>query len=407
MRCLRTILASVALCSAGCNEFGQPIWEAAPFDPGVAAPHVSSDGATVVSSAQARTLTGTVSGRGAYELFDVGPCSFGDEWTVSWSGAPFAATPFIVTLFDHNHELLSRSIVSAGGELRHIMRTDVPAAFIGIATANGSNGGTFSFGARKRPGVAVPAPRGQLVWLNFGQGRDVRVHGRPGIEFSAFDGAHIGGRYLGHTTTIKDEIVNQMRNDYAAFEVTILTSDEGPPPAEPHSVIHFGGDDSGLLGLADNVDLYNANPVQTAVIYVDAFGAYNTMQLEPAELAVMIANVASHELGHLLGLYHTQNPDDVMDTTGSAWDLAGVQWFGSVALESTVFPIGFENSPVRLNETVGARPAAPEADAATAGKAAALKPQIRELIRSFTREELRHACGICVDLDGCGEAPPE
>ena len=59
---------------------------------------------------------------------------------------------------------------------------------------------------------------------------------------------------------------------------------------------------------------------------MEAFASYGTMKLEPAEFAVAIANVASHELGHLLGLPY-EDPDDVMDTTGLAWDLAGEQWF--------------------------------------------------------------------------------
>lgn len=406
------LLAGATCCAAGCIDFGTTLADLGLFGfgsaPTQAASAAAPGGPTLVSSAQSQALSGVVSGRGNYQMFELGGSAAGDEWTVSWSGAPLSASPFIVVLFDDRNELLYRAVLSAGGELRHVMRADTSRALIGITPANGSNGGRFSFAARRRTAVSVPAPRKQVVWLNFGGGHDVRVHGRAGISFGPFDAAVLDAGYVGETDAIVHEIAAQVRADYDPYDVIIQTSYEGPPPAEPHTVIHFGGDDHSLLGLADNVDLYNANPVQTAVIFTDAFAAYSTMQLEPAEMAVMIANVASHELGHLLGLYHTRNPVDVMDTTGSAWDLAGEQWFGSVELEPSVFPTGFENSPLRLNETVGPRPLDPATDAAAetpagTAKPGTLKPQIRELLRNFTHEELQHACGTCVELDGGAE----
>ncbi len=344
-------------------------------------------------------LRGSLSGRSDYELFDLGATTAGEEWTVTWAGSPYAATPFIVVLFDERQELIARGVIAATSEIRHVARAATEHLYVGIAPANGSNGGSFALAARRAGVRPVPAPAAQVVWLNFAGGIGVRVHGRAGITFPAFNAASLGDPYLGETQAIKDAIVAQMRADYAGYNVTILTSDEGPAPSTPHSQLHFGGDDSSLLGLADNVDAYNSNPTQTAVIYTDAFALYSTMKLDPQEIATMIANVASHELGHLLGLYHTRNPDDVMDTTGSAWELAEDQWFASAALESSVFPTGFENSPARLAETVGVVAAPPQV-------AAVAKPATRALIRKLMQEEMRYSCGTCLQLDVCSEKSP-
>ncbi len=119
------------------------------------------------------------------------------------------------------------------------------------------------------------------------------------------------------------------------------------------------------------------------------------MRLEPEEMGQMVGNVASHELGHLLGLYHTLDPDDVMDTTGTAWDLAEDQLFGHTQLDPTVFPIGQEDSPGLLEKTVGMRPGVVVLDPS----ASTAKMARRAMIRRFAEEQIRWMCGTCQHLD--------
>lgn len=337
-------------------------------------------------------LTGELQAPGAYQLFDLGPGQAGDLWTA----APLRmSTSVVAVLFDADFNLLMRRNLADGSELVHVLRAPTAQVRLAVATAAGSTGGEFRLELSRAAGHPVPPPAPQLVWLNFGGASEVRVHRRSGLSFPAFEGAALGEAYAAHTDAIKRTIAEAMRADYGAFRITILSSDDGPPPAEPHTVIYFGGADSTLLGLADSVDNYNQVPAQSAIVFVDSFRAYETMKLTPEQMAVMIANVASHELGHLLGLYHTRKSDDLMDTTGTAWDLAGDQAFGRAPLEAHVFPTGMEDSGQLLMQTLGAaEPAAKEA-----ARAAARKQSVHAWLRRFAEHETRQACGTCLHLD--------
>ena len=189
-----------------------------------------------------------------------------------------------------------------------------------------------------------------------------------------------------------------MREDYDGYNIVLMTSDDGPPPAGSCACVHIGGSDGRLLGLADNVDQYNADLGQTAIVYVEGFADFSVMNLTAEEMGQMIGNVASHELGHLLGLFHTAVPADLMDTTGDAWDLADNQSFLRGELEATVFPFGYENSPARLAETLGFTTGNAKLSPVT--KAESRERMIRKAeLRSLVRTELHCRCGNCLNPD--------
>jgi hypothetical protein len=60
-----------------------------------------------------------------------------------------------------------------------------------------------------------------------------------------------------------------------------------------------------------------------------------------------------HELGHLLGLFHTRGADQLMDDTRSAWDLVGESKLDRAPLAETVFPMGMEDPGAVLARSVG------------------------------------------------------
>lgn len=401
----RSILFVVVLAAGGCAPevlgpsgsgaldmvAGLSVTNPGAGDSGTASPSAPKGQA----AAPVAVLTGSVSQRGDYQLFELAGGIAGEQWTISEPGFSFGSA-FLVVLFDAEYELLQRQRISASTPLRHIVRRGTPTLYLGV-TPDYGGGGSFRFEVYQYAGVAVAAPRQQVVWVDFGPGADVVVHGRGAISFPAFDAAALGAEYAGQTETIKDAVVTAMRSDYAAYNVVILTSDDGPPPAGPHATLHIGGNDSRLLGLADNVDQYNVDPWQTAIVYAEGFADFAVMRLSVEEMGQMIGNTASHEVGHLLGLFHTQSPVDLMDMTGTAWDLVADQSFTRGPLETTVFPFGFENSPERLAEIVGTRPGAEHN--------AQVKPPLTQkalrkaALRAILRDELRCRCGNCLSPD--------
>ncbi|MEW6249608.1 MAG: hypothetical protein AB1716_03095 [Planctomycetota bacterium] len=337
-------------------------------------------------------VSGALEDADAYELFPLTAAAAGEHWTVSDTSGRLGNSRFLVCLFNAEQDLLQRELVSAAAPLEHIMRADTATVYLGVAVPAGRTGGNFRFQV-KRGHSAAPAPETQLVWLNFQGARSVSVNARNGLSFGPFDAAMLGSAYAGQTEEVKAALVAAMRADYAGYNVVLRTSDEGPPPGEPHATLYFGASDARLLGLADNVDQYNTDPWQAAVIYVESFADFAVLRLSTEEIGQMVGNVASHELGHLIGLFHTRDPADLMDTTGTARDLAGAQSFTRAPLEASVFPEGFEDSPGRLVEIVGASPAG------LAKGAPASKMQQQAAIRALVRAQMPSRCGTCLHLD--------
>ncbi|MFQ5491537.1 MAG: matrixin family metalloprotease, partial [Phycisphaerae bacterium] len=150
----------------------------------------------------------------------------------------------------------------------------------------------------------------------------------------------------------------------------LYPSFEGPAPAEPYSTVHFGSYDPNLLGVAENVDEYNLRAEQRAIVFVDTFSAFGVLDPSPEEIAQALANVTSHEIGHLLGLYHTQDAKGVMDITASLRQMMGDQFFGQSPLHPEVFAVGNQDAVPTLLANVGG-------DAALAKSAAQLAASMR------------------------------
>jgi hypothetical protein len=399
------MFAGLALVGCG-SDLGQPSDQSViPVVAGISesrSPALSDTSATPADDSSAAiveppaTVSGQLASRGEYQLFELGPGHAGERWVISAANYRLGAPVFLVAMFDENYELLQRELVGGTAPLEHVLRAETGALYLGVTPALSGSGGDFEFEVARETAEPVPSAMPQVVWLNFGGAGAVSVHGRASISFDAFDAGFLGSAYTGHTDEVKAAILATMREDYTSFNVTITTSDEGAAPNSPHATVYFGGQDDRLLGLADSVDQYNEDPWQVAVIYVGGFADFAVMDLNADEMGQMLGNVASHELGHLLGLFHTQVPTDLMDTTGTAWDLAGAQAFSRAALESSVFPFGYENGPQRLTETVGQKSLLDQPSAKTIQAA---KMARKAALRALARDALHGRCGTCLHLD--------
>ncbi|MEK6800274.1 MAG: matrixin family metalloprotease [Planctomycetota bacterium] len=303
-------------------------------------------------------ISGKISSSDDVDVYDLGPGGAGDHVVVTM--APDAELNAAVALFDgsgdtllvndHRNVYLGRQ----GPFIDVVIRRPSEACYVAVATTPGFSGvGEYLLGTSIDVQTPLPDPRPDVVVLDFDAERGVRVGSRPVIDVPDFDAVDISADYSGMTDEIVRLVVEMVREDFEGLDVTILSTSEGVRPEKTMSRVHFGVFDAALLGVAEGVDEYNAASGQAAIVFTDTFEAF--MQLHPSaeEIAKAIANVASHEIGHLLGLVHTEDPDDLMDVTASLRELMVDQDFRRAPIYEAVFPIGDQDSLQMLLDSVG------------------------------------------------------
>ena len=307
------------------------------------------------------TILGNIAGSRDVDVYDLGPVEIGDRVIVTMT--PAASLNGAIALFndqgssllvnDHRNVFLGTARPFIDVVVQHESRS----CFVAIASTPGfGSAGDYTLVASKEPAYDLPDLNPDTMLLIFDGGDGVRIGGRTPVDVPPFDATDISPSYADDTDEMIDEIVARVRKDYAPYDVLILSTSEGDTFEEGMSRIFFGTYDSALLGVAEGVDEFNGAKAQEAIIFTDTFAAFNQLNPNVAEMAQAVANVASHEIGHLVGMIHTADPDGIMDVTASLNELILDQGFTRSPIYSGVFPIGNQDAVTYLMDTVGGDP---------------------------------------------------
>lgn len=354
------------------------------------------------------TITGSITERSDIDIYALGPAAAGDRVIIDIKGDDGLNT--VAGLFDAGFDLIDANNDRSyyAGQLdpyiAQIIRADTDALYLGVAVSESGHftsssgqydNGTYSITVLRQPDSVVSPARQQVVWLDFEGGDRVQIGLEPVETMRPFSVESITNRLDGSTDYVITKTLEFLRADYAAYDVVLLDSQNHTQPAEPCSKVYFGNYSAAFLGLADSVDTGNKLLQQEAIVYAEDLALFESLQPTADEIAQALANIAGHELGHLLGLEHAIAAPDLMATAASARQILEIDHgFYRSQLESLVFPIGYQNAPQLLLLNVGANPdAAPGARVRLADVTVKLEASWRDLLDENKLPTMM--CGNC------------
>lgn len=305
-------------------------------------------------------LNGSMASVDDIDIYDLGPIAAGDRVTVTFANA--AGLDLAAALFDEQQRLISSNDdrswrTDLRPQLGVTVRRNCDRGYLVVAASPTATDATGSYTATVlHEQATLPNTRPQTVYLNFNGGKAVTIPSRSPVDIPTFSAGPIDVTFNTRTTEMISSIVSKVRTHFGDFNVDVVASTESASIPGDATVIYFGTYDPNLLGLADSVDEYNADLTQKAIIFTDTFSLFMPLKPSLEQMAIAIANVASHEAGHLLGLEHTQQWTDLMDTTAPAMAMLSMQRFELAPLYHQVFPIGQQDGALLLSETLGKRP---------------------------------------------------
>lgn len=309
-------------------------------------------------------LGGTISSAEDVDTYHLGQLVAGDRVTID-ATTPGSSLDVAISLFDDRGRLVYYNDDAHGATLEarieHVVRHEGSPYYLVVGASyfhqTASEGrGTYQVDIIVESGADVPPPVGQTLFLEF-RGGTVTSPTMGQVTLAPFDAADIHSRYTGRTQTMKDTIRAMIAHNFKRFNVTVLTSDEFTPgPDERVSTLYFGGYRPDVFGESEHIDWYNANCCDDAIIYVESFNPDEVFFRIPSVTGMCraIANVATHEAGHNLGLNHVDDDTDIMDTQSAAEALLRIQEFKESPLSEQIAPLGTQDAVLLLLEALGA-----------------------------------------------------
>lgn len=307
-------------------------------------------------------IFGTITGDQS-NVYDLGAFAPGDRIIATVNATAGSTLDPTAAIFDANEELIwinddvDLAANNLNSRIDFVVIEDIDHYYLAIAKFFlDATGGTYSGSVRVERGGQVPVLPVQTLLLNF-DGGPVDILSEGNYDLDPFDAADIDAAYADQTAVIKAKIVEVMIENFAGTGLVIVSSDDNPSLTPgTFSVMHFGAFSPTKFGVADSVDVGNIDYCDDGIVFTDSFDTPFAVQPTVEGIGIAIGNVAAHEAGHLLGLNHTSDVTDLMDSTGTASTLLEDQEFKTAPLHVSIFPFGNQNGPRLLERVIPQQP---------------------------------------------------